>query len=56
MVEIEIYDLNGRLVLAKDQINHRQYDLNTAILPSGMYLGKIRFEKGIITEKIVIKK
>lgn len=51
---IQLFDLNGREVIQLDAVNNTQYLLNISTLPKGMYFAKIRFEKGLISEKLII--
>jgi len=55
MQDIEIYDLNGRLLRAQPGINAFQYDLLRKNLASGVYVAKVRFKEGVVSQKIILK-
>jgi hypothetical protein len=50
---VEIYDLSGRMMLQKIGVNNNMLQVNRGTLPSGMYIAKVKFEAGILTQKIV---
>ena len=51
--EVRVFDLQGRLVASEDGLNTSFYNLRRNGLPSGMYAVQIRFEQGIITQKLL---
>ncbi len=51
---IQVFDLNGREVIQLDGVNNTQHLLNVSTLSKGMYFTKIKFEKGLISEKLLI--
>lgn len=51
---VQLFDLNGRVIMDLNSLNHQQYNLNVSALPKGMYFAKIRFDKGLISEKIIV--
>ncbi len=55
MQDIEIYDLNGRLLRAQPGINAFQYDLLRKNLASGVYIAKVWFKEGVVSQKIILK-
>ncbi|MBK8493408.1 MAG: T9SS type A sorting domain-containing protein [Saprospirales bacterium] len=55
MLDILLYDLSGRLMETHLQINHNHFTVERGSLPSGMYLAKVRFEEGIVTEKVLFR-
>jgi hypothetical protein len=59
-VFLEVYSINGNLVLRMnfgDQpAGEYQYRWNTADVPSGMYICRIRQNSEIVSEKIIVKK
>jgi hypothetical protein len=50
---VEIYDLSGRLMIQKLGVNNNMVQINRGTLPSGMYIAKVKFEAGILIQKIV---
>ena len=50
---IELYDISGRIVLTKTEINASSKMLNLEGLTSGSYFVKITTNKGTITKKII---
>lgn len=55
MQDIVVYDLNGRIVDMQVRLKSNTFLLKRNNLPPGIYLAKIRFEKGIVTQKIMFK-
>ncbi|QBJ88478.1 T9SS C-terminal target domain-containing protein [Chryseobacterium gleum] len=53
--DIEIYDVSGILVLNKKQANTPQISLDLNSLINGVYLLKVKTEKGMIIKKIIKK-
>ncbi len=51
--DIQVFDLSGRLVQSAINVKNNSYRLNRGSLPNGMYIVKLRFEKGIVTQKLV---
>jgi hypothetical protein len=51
--EINITDLNGRIVKSQKISNVSNIEINVADLTTGMYLMNINTEKGIVTKKIM---
>jgi acetyl esterase/lipase len=52
---IYVYDLSGRLVKAHTDINQNKFTMPRHVLNSGMYFAEIRFDKGVITKKIMFE-
>ena len=50
---IELYDISGRVILTKNEINTSSKKLNLEGLTSGSYFVKIATTKGTITKKII---
>ena len=50
---IELYDISGRIILTKNEINTSSKKLNLEGLTSGSYFVKIATTKGTITKKII---
>jgi len=48
--EIEIYDLIGKRVLHKKNITN---DINIENLPNGIYVAKIKTDKGVFSTKLI---
>ncbi len=55
ILEVEIYDLTGTCLYRNVNINSNRIDLETAKLPKGMYVLKVRDERDTISRKIVIQ-
>ena len=55
MRNIEIIDLGGRIVRQWSGIDSLQETLDLGSLTNGLYVARLRFDKGIITEKILIE-
>lgn len=55
MLDILLYDLNGRLIETHLQINHNQYTLQRGNLPPGLYMAQIRFEGGVTVGKVLFR-
>ena len=53
MQDIEIYDLNGRLLKAYRGVDNHYFYLQRGNLPNGIYVAKVRFEEGTLTKKIM---
>ncbi len=51
--EVRVFDFQGRLVAHEDGLNTSFYKLDRRNLPEGMYAVQIRFEDGIITQKLI---
>jgi len=55
MKQFALYDMNGRLIQMYVNINEQNIYLKRGNLPPGIYLAKIRFDEGIVTQKVVFK-
>ena len=53
-VSVEVYDLTGKLVYTKNNINNNA-QLDLTFLHSGIYLAKVTGQESSVTQKIVIK-
>ena len=53
MLEVGLYDINGKLVQFHQGIDSNKYKLERNDLPTGMYIAKIRFEGGVSTSKLM---
>ncbi len=53
MLDVEIYDLNGRLLRAYRGIDQNYFFLYRHQLADGIYVAKVRFESGIKAKKIM---
>lgn len=51
---IYIYDLAGRLIKARTEINYTNFILNRESLTNGIYIAQIRFKDGLVTEKLIL--
>ena len=52
---IEVYSLDGSLVSAQRNIQTNMAEIRKAHLTSGIYIAKLHYERGIVTEKIVFE-
>ena len=50
---VQLFDLKGSVVGGSANIKDQYYRLNRNNLPRGIYMAKIRFDKGILTKKVV---
>lgn len=50
---VYLYDMTGRLVKARTDINNTQYTLDRNNLPNGLYIAQVRFAEGFVSKKIV---
>lgn len=55
ILSIELYDINGRLIQNHTSINNTQFDMNRNGVTPGFYVAKIRFEGGVIAQKIMFQ-
>lgn len=53
MIDIYVYDLNGRLVKAHTSIHANAFQMPRNALTTGMYIAEVRYEKGFVKRKIV---
>ena len=53
ILDIEVYDLQGRRVRAVNNIQQNSFRLDRNGLSSGLYVTKLRFREGILTQKII---
>ncbi len=51
--DIQVFDLSGRLVKAVNNLKNNSYRMQRDDLPNGMYIVKLRFEKGLVTQKLI---
>jgi len=54
MQSVRILDLTGKLVINRPQVKSSQVEIDLSNLASGTYIAEIRFEKGVVTEKVLI--
>jgi len=50
---VYLFDLSGRLVKSENAVNNTQYEMSRSGLPTGLYIAKIKFEDGIMTQKLM---
>lgn len=55
ILSIELYDINGRLVQNHTSINNTQFDMNRNGVTPGFYVAKVRFEGGVVAQKIMFQ-
>ncbi|MCB0689180.1 MAG: T9SS type A sorting domain-containing protein, partial [Saprospiraceae bacterium] len=51
---IRIIDLSGKVVLTRPSVNASQIQIDHSGLATGTYIAEIRFEEGIVTEKVLL--
>lgn len=52
---IYVYDTNGRLVMARTNVNSNQFTMERHSLISGQYYAQFRFKKGVVTQPIIFR-
>lgn len=52
--EILLLDVSGRVVQSHLRLKENTFTLRKGSLPPGIYFAKLRFEKGIVTQKLVL--
>lgn len=55
MLDVQLFDLNGRMVQSQLNIKDNTFTLNRDNLPPGIYIAKVRFEEGIVSQKIMFR-
>ena len=55
MKSVRILDISGKMVLNRPQVNASQLQIEHTSLTPGTYVAEIRFEKGLVTEKVLLK-
>ena len=55
MLDVLMYDMGGRLVQSHMNISTDSYTLNRDNLSPGMYILKVRFEDGIVSQKLIYR-
>jgi dienelactone hydrolase len=53
ILAVYLFDLNGRLVQSENNVNNTQFEMRRTGLPTGLYIAKVKFEDGIITQKLM---
>ncbi len=51
--DLQLYNLNGALVRSYTNVKQSNFRLERDGLPQGLYVAKLRFDKGILTKKII---
>jgi hypothetical protein len=52
---VELFDLSGRLVYQQQKVNHNDLRINTSALAPGLYTARVKFDRGVVTDKFVVK-
>ena len=52
---VQVIDLSGRVVSQWTGVNQLQETMDIGALPNGIYVARLRFDKGIVTEKILVE-
>jgi acetyl esterase/lipase len=55
ILSIEIYHINGSLILRKEKINNNRFILNKLNLSSGLYIVDVQLEEGVVSRKLIIE-
>ncbi|HMN89919.1 MAG TPA: T9SS type A sorting domain-containing protein [Saprospiraceae bacterium] len=53
ILDVQVFDMSGRMVKSAINLKDSSYTLQRGNLPNGMYIVKLRFERGIVTQKLV---
>lgn len=53
MIDIEMYDISGRLVQSVYGIDTNQYRFQRGNILKGIYIAKVRFKEGVVSKKII---
>lgn len=53
MIGVSVFDLSGKLVHQSDDLNTNSYTLNRNGLANGLYIAKIHFRDGVLSEKLM---
>lgn len=51
--DVQVFDLSGKMVKSAPNLKDSNYTLYRDNLPNGLYVVKLRFEQGIVTQKLV---
>ena len=51
---IQIFDLNGRLIINHNRLESRSAQIEVAGLSEGLYIAKVQTDKGLITKKVKV--
>ena len=52
---VQLVDMSGKLALSIKGLDTRNYTVNRAGIESGMYILQVRFEDGLVSQKVVFK-
>ena len=52
---IQVVDMQGRLVKAANNVNDYNYTMTNEGIGMGMYIVNIRFDEGLVTQKVIFK-
>ncbi len=55
MIDVQLFDLAGRLLQYHTNVEDHTFEIDRSQLPPGMYVLKIRFEAGTLTDKLIFK-
>jgi len=55
MQELQLFDMNGRLVQSNNRIDDNSFILQRGNLPTGIYVARIRFKEGIVAKRIMFQ-
>lgn len=51
--DVQVFDLSGKMVKSAINLKNSSYNLQRDNLSKGMYIVKLRFEQGIVTQKLI---
>lgn len=55
MRTIELYDINGRLLVSQQNVNSLYYSLNRNELSSGIYFARVYFDEGVLVKRVMFQ-
>lgn len=53
ILDLQLFDLSGKLIRSNANLKDNSYILHRNGLPPGIYFAKLRFEQGIVTQKLI---
>lgn len=55
ILDVQLFNLEGRLIQSNLNIKNNSYTLQRGALPAGLYIAKVRFEEGIVSQKLIFR-
>jgi uncharacterized Ntn-hydrolase superfamily protein len=53
LLEVELFDVHGRMILSETTINESSYTLDVSDLSSGLYFASLRTTNGIVVKRLI---